>query len=73
MAKALGGDLVGMSTALDAIAARHAGLEVFGMSLVTNHGAGIQETPLSHQEVVEAGQAAGPRISRLLADVIARL
>ncbi|MDO5633334.1 MAG: purine-nucleoside phosphorylase [Micrococcus sp.] len=73
MAKTLGGDLVGMSTALDAIAARHAGLEVFGISLVTNHGAGIQREPLSHQEVVEAGQAAGPRISRLLADIIARL
>ena len=73
MATALGGDLVGMSTALDAIAARHAGLEVFGISLVTNHGAGIQETPLSHQEVVEAGQAAGPRISRLLAEIVGRL
>ena len=73
MAKVLGGDLVGMSTALDAIAARHAGLEVFGISLVTNLGAGIQEEPLSHQEVVEASQAAGPRISALLADIIGRL
>ena len=73
MARTLGGDLVGMSTALDAIAARHAGLEVFGMSLVTNLGAGISETPLSHGEVVEAGQAAGPRISRLLADIVGRL
>ena len=73
MARTLGGDLVGMSTALDAIAARHAGLEVFGISLVTNLGAGIQDEPLSHQEVVEAGQAAGPRISRLLADIIGRL
>lgn len=73
MARTLGGDLVGMSTALDAIAARHAGLEVFGMSLVTNLGAGISETALSHGEVVEAGQAAGPRISRLLADIVWRL
>lgn len=63
MARTLGGDLVGMSTALDAIAARHAGLEVFGISLVTNLGAGISETPLSHAEVVEAGQAAA-RASR---------
>ncbi len=73
MARTLGGDLVGMSTALDAIAARHAGLEVFGISLVTNPGAGISETPLSHAEVVEAGRAAGPRISRLLAEIVGRI
>ncbi len=72
-AKAIGGDLVGMSTALDAIAARHAGLEVFGMSLVTNAAAGFSATPLSHDEVVQAGRDAGPRISALLAGIIARL
>lgn len=72
-AKRIGADLVGMSTALEAIAARHAGLEVFGISLVTNLAAGISPAPLSHEEVLEAGQAAGPRISRLLADIIARL
>lgn len=69
----IGADLVGMSTALDAIAARHAGLEVFGISLVTNAAAGISDEPLSHSEVVETGRAAGPRISALLADIIARL
>ncbi len=73
MARAWGADLVGMSTALEAIAARAAGLEVFGISLVTNMAAGIQETPLNHQEVIEAGKNAGPRISRLLADIIAQL
>ena len=72
-AKRIGADLVGMSTALEAIAARHAGLEVFGISLVTNLAAGISPVPLSHEEVIEAGRAAGPRISRLLADVIAKL
>jgi purine-nucleoside phosphorylase len=72
-AKRIGADLVGMSTALEAIAARHAGMEVFGMSLVTNLAAGISPVPLSHAEVLEAGQAAGPRISRLLADIIGRL
>ena len=73
MAKVLGADLVGMSTALEAIAARRAGLEVLGMSLVTNLAAGISPEPLSHEEVLEAGRAAGPRISRLLADVVAQL
>nr|WP_077489760.1 purine-nucleoside phosphorylase [Sinomonas mesophila] len=72
-AKRIGADLVGMSTALEAIAARHAGLEVFGISLVTNLAAGISPEPLSHEEVLEAGRAAGPRISRLLADVIAAI
>ncbi len=72
-AKRIGADLVGMSTALEAIAARHAGMEVFGISLVTNLAAGISPVPLSHQEVIEAGQAAGARISRLLADIIAKL
>ncbi|NHU84973.1 purine-nucleoside phosphorylase [Kocuria sp. JC486] len=70
MAGVLGADLVGMSTALEAIAARHAGLEVMGISLVTNLAAGIQETPLSHEEVVEAGRAAGPRIAKLLAEIV---
>lgn len=73
MAKTIGADLVGMSTALEAIAARHAGMEVFGISLVTNLAAGISSSALSHQEVIEAGREAGPRISRLLADIIAKL
>lgn len=71
-AKAIGADLVGMSTALEAIAARHAGLEVFGISLVTNLAAGISDEPLSHEEVIEAGRAAGPRISKLLASIVER-
>jgi purine-nucleoside phosphorylase len=62
-----------MSTALEAIAGRHAGMEVFGISLVTNLAAGISPVPLSHEEVLEAGRAAGPRISGLLAEIIARL
>jgi purine-nucleoside phosphorylase len=72
-AKRIGADLVGMSTALEAIAARHAGMEVFGISLVTNLAAGISPVPLSHQEVIEAGEAAGARISKLLAEIIAKL
>jgi purine-nucleoside phosphorylase len=73
MAKILGGDLVGMSTTLEAIAARQSGLEVLGISLVTNLAAGISDQPLSHAEVLEAGQAAAGRCGRLLAAVVARI
>ena len=73
MAKIIGGHIVGMSTALEAIAARQAGMEILGMSLITNLAAGIQTTPLSHAEVIEAGQAASPRISALLAQIVAQL
>ncbi|MDY5585045.1 MAG: purine-nucleoside phosphorylase [Arcanobacterium sp.] len=73
MARLLGGDLVGMSTALEAIAAREAGLEILGISLVTNHAAGFAPGHLSHEEVLEAGAAAGPRISKLLAEIIGKI
>lgn len=73
MVKALGGHIVGMSTALEAIAARQAGMEVLGLSLITNLAAGIQKSPLSHTEVIEAGQAAEPVISALLARIVAAL
>ncbi len=73
MAKTIGGHIVGMSTALEAIAAREAGMEILGFSLITNLAAGIQDTPLSHAEVLEAGQEAEPVISALLAKVIDRL
>ena len=70
MAAVLGGDLVGMSTTLEAIAAREAGVEVAALSLVTNPAAGISETPLSHTEVLEAGAAASARIGELLARIV---
>ena len=73
MAKRIGGDIVGMSTALEAIAARQAGMEILGFSLITNLAAGIQKTPLSHEEVIEAGREAEPVISALLARVIEAL
>ena len=73
MATVLGGDLVGMSTTLEAIAARHVGLEVLGISLVTNPAAGISPTPLSHEEVIAAGRAAAEQCGRLLADVVATI
>ena len=73
MAKTIGGHIVGMSTALEAIAARQAGMEILGFSLITNLAAGIQKTPLSHEEVLEAGRDAEPVISALLARVIGAL
>ncbi len=73
MAKSFGGHIVGMSTALEAIAARQSGMEVFGMSLITNLAAGIQKTPLSHAEVIDAGKAAEPVISALLAKIVAAI
>ena len=73
MAKVIGGDLVGMSTALEAIAARQAGLEVLGISLATNPAPGLNDQPLSHHEVLEAGQAAAERCGRLLAAVVTRI
>ncbi|AOY56401.1 purine-nucleoside phosphorylase [Candidatus Rhodoluna planktonica] len=73
MAKIIGGHIVGMSTALEAIAARQSGLEILGLSLITNLAAGIQKTPLSHQEVIEAGVAAEARISKLLAEIVSKL
>ncbi|WP_243232482.1 purine-nucleoside phosphorylase [Microbacterium sp. CIAB417] len=73
MAKHIGGHIVGMSTALEAIAAREAGMEILGFSLITNLAAGIQKTPLSHAEVIEAGREAEPVISALLAKVVEAL
>jgi len=70
MAKAMGGHIVGMSTALEAIAAREAGMEILGLSLITNLAAGISPHPLSHQEVIDAGKSAEPVISKLLADIV---
>jgi purine-nucleoside phosphorylase len=66
MLRSLGADAVGMSTVLEAIAARWAGLEVCGVSLVTNPGAGVTGEPLSHDEVLAAAAEAGPRFSRLI-------
>jgi purine-nucleoside phosphorylase len=72
MFRLLGADLVGMSTVLEAIAARAEGLEVFGLSLVTNLAAGLTGEPLDHHEVLEAGAAAAGRMGALLRDLIER-
>jgi len=73
MAGILGGHLVGMSTTLEAIAAREAGMEVLGISLVTNLAAGISDQPLNHAEVLEAGRAAASRMGDLLGRIVPRI
>ncbi|MFC5380212.1 purine-nucleoside phosphorylase [Aquipuribacter nitratireducens] len=73
MVGVLGGDLVGMSTALETIAARALGLEVLGLSLVTNLAAGTSGQALDHQEVLDAGREAAERCGRLLAAVVDRV
>jgi len=73
MLRTLGADLVGMSTVHETIAARAAGAEVLGVSLVTNMAAGITGEPLSHVEVLAAGAASATRMGSLLAYVVARL
>ncbi len=72
MLRMLGADLVGMSTVHETIAARAAGAEVLGLSLVTNPAAGVTGEPLSHAEVLATGAASAARMGSLLADVISR-
>lgn len=72
MLRTLGADLVGMSTVLEAIAARACELEVSGLSLVTNPAAGVTGEPLDHNEVLAAGQAAAERMGSLLHELVQR-
>ena len=73
MLRAMGADLVGMSTALEAIAARHLGAEVLGVSLVTNVAAGLSEQKLDHQDVLSAGRDAAAALGQLLAAILAEV
>jgi purine-nucleoside phosphorylase len=73
MLRTLGADAVGMSTALEAVAARWAGIRVCGISLVTNPGAGVTGEPLSHAEVLAAANAAGPRLAKVIGRFVAEL
>ncbi len=70
MVRAVGGDLVGMSTVIEAIACREAGMEVLGISLVTNLAAGLSGEPLNHDEVLEAGRDAAIRMGELLGAIV---
>lgn len=73
MLRGLGADLVGMSTVLETIAARAVGLEVCGVSLVTNLAAGLSGQPLDHREVLAAGAAAATRMGELLGELVTRV
>jgi purine-nucleoside phosphorylase len=73
MLRTAGADLVGMSTALETIAARHLGAEVLAISLVTNPAAGLSEQPLDHREVLDAARASAARIGELLAALLPQM
>ena len=73
MLRTLGADVVGMSTVPEAIVARHAGMDVLAFAVVSNWAAGIAGTPISHEEVLEAGRAVGHRLAALISRVVERL
>jgi purine-nucleoside phosphorylase len=73
MLRTLGADVVGMSTVPEAIVARHGGIEVLAFALVSNAAAGVVGTPITHDEVLEAGRKAAPDLARLIEHVAARL
>jgi purine-nucleoside phosphorylase len=73
MLRTLGADVVGMSTVPEAIVARHSGMEVLAFALVTNAAAGLSGAPISHEEVLEAGRQAVPRLGGLIEAVVKRV
>jgi purine-nucleoside phosphorylase len=73
MLRGLGAGLVGMSTVHEVTAARHAGMAVLGLSLVSNHAAGVKNEPLRHEDVTRAAAAGSDVLGALIAAVIASL
>ena len=73
MVRAIGGDLVGMSTVPEVIAAAHCGLSTAAVSCVTNMAAGILDQPLSHEEVIATGNAVKERFAQLIDALLRRL
>jgi purine-nucleoside phosphorylase len=73
MCAKLGADTVGMSTACEAMAARHMGMKICGISCITNMAAGISENPLSHEEVAETAKRVAPIFKRLVRESIIKI
>ncbi len=73
MCQILGGDAVGMSTAVEAIAANHMGMRICGISCISNMGCGISKTPLNHKEVGEVAKRVAPRFKSLLEESIKKM
>jgi purine-nucleoside phosphorylase len=73
MLQTLGADVVGMSTVPEAIVARHAGMDVLALALVTNAAASVSAAPISHEEVLEAGKKATPMLGKLIRRVVLRI
>lgn len=73
MARSLGADAVGMSTACEAVAANHMGMHICGISCITNMAAGVTENPLSHEEVQETADRVAPLFKRLVTESIAAI
>jgi len=68
--RAIGADAVGMSTVPEAIAAKHMGMKILGISCVTNMAAGVTDKPLTHEEVIETGKMAGKKFKELIMGII---
>ncbi len=73
MLRTAGADLVGMSTVMEAIAARHLGAEVLGVSMVSNPAAGLTDEPINHQDVLAATGASAAQVGALLAELLPRI
>lgn len=70
MLQTLGGDVAGMSTVLEVIAARHMGVRCFGLSMVSNPAAGMSDEPIVHEDVLAAGAKAAGNVQKLLGALI---
>ncbi len=71
--RTIGGDAAGMSTVPEAIAARHAGMRVAGLSLITNMAAGVLDQPLTHTEVTATANEAAPRFQAIVEGILAKM
>lgn len=73
MCRILGGDAVGMSTACEAVAAKHMGMKICGISCISNLGCGMTDQPLSHEEVQETADRVAPMFKQLITESVIRM